>query len=164
MQYLNLYFDFLSRKYWNIEKDCGNCILFMFWAINSPNFSFDKSVNLWKDKLFVLFAILLELINWLTDCRGLTDWKLHLFMFFPWHRTLYAHAFWLYLCMSRTLFVNWLNNNNEPQLWFGQCVYLSVTKVKVRKYYSFLGLSWSKKNTKGQHLCEPDLETEVYLK
>ena len=46
-----------------------------------------------------------------------------------------------YLCMPRTLFVNWLNNNNEPDLWFGQCVYLSVTKVKVRKYYSFLGLS-----------------------
>ena len=29
---------------------------------------------------------------------------------------------------------------------------------------SFFGLSWSKKNTKGQHLCEPDLEIEVYLK
>ena len=51
-----------------------------------------------------------------------------------------------------------------PHLWFGQCVYLSVTKVKVRKYYSFLGLSRSKKNTKGHYLCEPDLEIEVYLK
>ena len=49
-----------------------------------------------------------------------------------------------YLCMLRTLFVNWLNNNNEPDLWFEKCVYLSATKVKVRKYYSFLGLCWSK--------------------
>ena len=32
-------------------------------------------------------------------------------------------------------------NNNESDLWFGQCVYLLVTKVKVRKYYGFLGLS-----------------------
>ena len=48
---------------------------------------------------------------------------------FPWHWTLYA----LYLCMPWTLFVNRLNNNNEPDLWFGQYVYLSVTKVKVRK-------------------------------
>ena len=36
-----------------------------------------------------------------------------------------------YLYMPPTLFVNWLNNDNEPDLWFRQCVYLSVTKVKV---------------------------------
>ena len=90
--------------------------------------------------------------------------KLHLIMFF--HDTgLYMPTpSDSYLCIPPTLFVNWLNNKNEPDLWFGQYVYLLVTKVKVKKYYSFLGLSWSKKNTKGQHLCEPDLEIEVYLK
>ena len=57
--------------------------------------------------------------------------KLHLFTFF--------HDVGLYMSTPSDsicachgfLFVNRLNNNNEPDLWFGQCVYLSVTKVKV---------------------------------
>ena len=59
--------------------------------------------------------------------------KLHLFTFFHDTGLYMSTPSDSYLCVPQTLFVNWLNNNNEPDLWFGQCVYLSVTKVKVRK-------------------------------
>ena len=72
------------------------------------------------------------------QCSIVFGGKIAFIYIFPWHWTLYAQAFRLYPCMPRTLFVNWLNKNNEPDLWFDNVFICRLQKWNLENIIAFL--------------------------